>query len=90
MMRHQMKRKELSKPLTLQLRRSSLAADLLYEAATKLQPAHMLFAHVRVEFGQEEGRDEGALTINAFGSFHTSLYTTPATARFWQTTSSGR
>ena len=49
-MRHQMKRKELSKPLTLQLRRSSLAADLLYEVATKLQPAHMLFAHVRIEF----------------------------------------
>jgi hypothetical protein len=71
----QVKRKELSRPLTLELRRSSLAPDLLHEAATKLQPAHMLFANIHVEFVNEPGRDEGALRINAFAAFHERLYT---------------
>ena len=85
----QVKRKELSRTLTLELRRSSLAADLLHEAATKLQPAHMLFANIQVEFVNEQGRDEGALRINAFAAFHERLYTQPCTARFFQRTRSG-
>ena len=85
----QVKRKELSRTLNLELRRSSLAPDLLHEAATKLQPAHMLFANIHVQFVNEPGRDEGALRINAFAAFHERLYTQPCTARFFQRTSSG-
>ena len=75
--------KELSKPLTIKLRRSQLAADMLFELH-KLTPSHKLFSDVYVVYEGERGMDDGGLKVDMLTNFHTNLHHHPATARFFQ------
>ena len=73
---------QLSAPLTFNLRRDCLAADMLHELS-KLSKYKIFARTFRVRYRGEEGKDDGGLTIDMFARAHKSLYSDPQLGGFF-------